>query len=110
MPINVTKIRIKIKGKGKDIVNFKDFTKIINKYRDKLSPGNRYWYIIKDIESIISNYKCNKVFSRLSYEQEEEIKNSAFDNYRNDGYTRPILSYYVDEIMKKVNGEILERV
>ena len=110
MPINVTKIRVKIKGKGKDIVNFKDFAKIISKYRDKLNSDNRYWYIIRDIESILSNYKCNKVFSRLSYEQEEEIKDSAFDNYRNDGYTRPILSYYVDEIMKKVNGEILERV
>ena len=110
MPINVTKIRIKIKGKGKDIVNFKNFAKIINKYEDKLNRENQYWCIIGDIEDIISNYKCNKVFSKLPYEQEEEIKNSAFDNYRNDRYTRPILSYYIDEIMKKVNDEILERV
>lgn len=110
MPVNVTKIRIKIKSKGKDIVNFKDFAKIISKYRDKLSSNNRYWYIIKDIENILNNYKCNKVFIELPREQEEEIKDSAFVNYRNDGYTKPILSYYVDEIMKKVNGEILERV
>jgi len=110
MPINVTKIRIKIKGKGKDIVNFKDFAKIISKYRDKLSSNNRYSYIIRDIEGIISNYKCSKVFSQLPYVQEEEIKDSAVDNYCNDRYTRPILSYYIDEIMKNVNGEILERV
>ena len=110
MPINVTKIRIKIKGKGKDIVNFKDFIKIINEYRDRLGLNNRYSYIIRNIENILSNYKCNKVFSRLSYEQEEEIKNSAFDNYRNNRYTRSLLSYYIDEIMRKVNGEILERV